>query len=59
MEKIKIGIYGSEGRMGKDIISRAKKFKEIEVAFLCEHSKHNSIGKKNLDLIANHKSKIV
>ena len=51
MKKIKIGIYGSEGRMGKDIISRATKFKEIEVAFLCEHSKHNSIGKKNLDLI--------
>ena len=30
MKKIKIGIYGSEGRMGKDIISRATKFKEID-----------------------------
>lgn len=51
MKKIKIGIYGSEGRMGKDIISRAEIFKEIEIVFLCEHSRHTSIGKKHLDLI--------
>ena len=31
MKKINIGIYGSEGRMGKDIISRARDFKEIEI----------------------------
>ncbi len=51
MKKINIGIYGSEGRMGKDIISRAQKFKEIEIAFLCEHSGHSSIGKKKENLV--------
>ena len=51
MKKINIGIYGSEGRMGKDIISRARELKEIEVAFLCEHSGHRSIGKKNSGLV--------
>ena len=50
MKKIKIGIYDSEGRMGKDIISRAKRSKEIEIVFLCEHPRHSSIGKKNSDL---------
>jgi 4-hydroxy-tetrahydrodipicolinate reductase len=51
MKKINIGIYGSEGRMGKDIISRAQKFKEIEIAFLCEHSGHKSIGEKKENLV--------
>ena len=50
MKKINIGIYGSEGRMGKDIVSRAQKFKEIEIAFLCEHPGHSSIGKKKFRL---------
>ena len=50
MKKINIGIYGSEGRMGKDIVSRAQKFKEIEIAFLCEYS-GKSIGKKKENLV--------
>ena len=59
MKKINIGIYGSEGRMGKDIISRARKFKEIEIAFLCEHSGHKSIGEKKDSLVIIHRNKKV
>ena len=37
--------------MGKDIVSRAQKFKEIEITFLCEYSGHKSIGKKKENLV--------
>ena len=57
MKKINIGVYGSEGRMGRDIVSRAQNFKEIEIVFLCEHSGHNSIGKKKENLVVSNNVK--
>ena len=57
MKKINIGIYGSDGRMGKDIVSRAQKFKEIEIVFLCEHSGHNLNWKKKENLVVSNNVK--
>ena len=51
MNKVKVGIHGSQGRMGKDILCRAKSFHNLEISFLCEHSKHSSVGKKESNLI--------
>jgi len=44
MKKVKIGIYGPEGRMGKDILQHTIKHKNIQIAYLCEQKKHPSIG---------------
>ena len=51
MGNLKIGIFGSEGRMGRDIYLRARDTKNLEVTYLCENSKHPSIGKKISNLI--------
>ena len=64
MKKIKIGIFGPGGRMGKDIIQQIKKFDLLELTALCENSGHPLVGKRisnitvtdNInDLIANSK----
>ena len=47
---IKVGIFGSEGRMGKDIFLRSTHFKDIKIVYLCEHKGHKSIGSKRKDL---------
>ena len=51
MGNLKIGIFGSRGRMGRDIYLRARDTKNLEVTYLCENSKHPSIGKKISNLI--------
>ncbi len=50
MKKVKIGIYGSEGRMGKDILLQARKHKNIQIVYLCEQKKHPSIGNTTEDI---------
>ncbi len=44
MQKIKLGIFGCEGRMGKDIINEVSNFKEFVLSGLCERSNHSSVG---------------
>ncbi len=46
MKKIKIGIFGPDGRMGKDLIEQIKNFDSLELSFLCEKKKHKNVGKK-------------
>ena len=46
MKKIKIGIFGPEGRMGKNIISQIKDYKNFELSALCEKKGHPSVGKE-------------
>ena len=46
MKKIKIGIFGPNGRMGKDLIEQIKSFNSLELSFLCEKKNHTNIGKK-------------
>ena len=36
MKKIKIGIFGPFGRMGKDIIEQIVNFDSLKLSFLCE-----------------------
>ena len=45
MKKINIGIFGPEGRMGKDIISRIDDYDGLKISSLCRKN-HPSIGKK-------------
>ena len=45
MNKIKIGILGSDGRMGRDIVSQIGKFKKLELSNLCEEKGHRNLGK--------------
>ncbi|PPR43611.1 MAG: 4-hydroxy-tetrahydrodipicolinate reductase [Alphaproteobacteria bacterium MarineAlpha8_Bin1] len=51
MKKINVGIFGPEGRMGKDIISRIKDYKNLKISALCERKNHPSIGRKVNDCI--------
>ena len=44
MKKIKIGIFGPNGRMGRDIIERIKLFNLMEISTLCEKKKHKIVG---------------
>ena len=46
MKKIKIGIFGPGGRMGRDIIHQIKKFESLELTALCENEGHPLVGKK-------------
>ena len=45
MKKIKLGIFGPEGRMGADLLVQQKNFKDLELSSLCERKGHPSIGK--------------
>ena len=45
MKKVRIGIFGPEGRMGKNIISQIKDYKNFELSALCEKKGHPSVGK--------------
>ncbi len=51
MTKINIGIYGPNGRMGKDIIDHIGKFSSLKLSILCEKKGHKSIGKSVANLI--------
>ena len=51
MKKINIGIFGPEGIMGKDIISRIDDYDSLKISSLCERKNHPSIGKKVCDCI--------
>ena len=46
MKKIKIGIFGSVGRMGRDLIKQIENFESLELSVLCEKIKHKDVGKK-------------
>ena len=46
MKKIKIGIFGPKGRMGKSILKQIKNFRELQLASLCEDKSHPIVGKK-------------
>ena len=50
MIMIKVGIFGSEGRMGKDIFSRSNFFNNIKIVYLCEDKSHKGLGKKRENL---------
>ena len=43
--KIRIGIVGISGRMGKSIAMAINKSSEVILTAGCEHKKHNDIGK--------------
>ena len=47
MKKIKIGIFGPNGRMGRDIIERVKLFNLMEISTLCEKKKTQNSGHRN------------
>ncbi len=46
MSLIRIGIFGPDGRMGKDLIKEIKNFNSLELTFLCEKKGHKLVGKK-------------
>lgn len=46
MTKIKVGILGPSGRMGKSLLEQIKNFKELQLSSLCEKKSHPMIGKK-------------
>ena len=46
MKKIRIGIFGPDGRMGNDLLNQIKNFKELKLSSLCEKKGHKSIGKR-------------
>ena len=43
--KIRIGIVGISGRMGKSIAMAISKSSDVILAAGCEHNKHKDIGK--------------
>ena len=45
MDKIKIGIFGPYGRMGKDLIKQIESFDSLKLSSLCEKKSHKNIGK--------------
>ena len=45
MDKIKIGIFGPYGRMGKDLIKQIESFDSLKLSSLCEKKSHKHIGK--------------
>ena len=53
MKKIKICIFGPNGRMGKNILEQIKNFNELKLSSLCENKKHPIVGKE-LEGIAVH-----
>ena len=46
MEKMKLGIMGPLGRMGKSIISEARNFNKISISAFCEQKGHPKVGSK-------------
>ena len=44
MQKIKLGIFGCQGRMGKDIINEVSNYEEFVLSGLCESNNHSSVG---------------
>ena len=46
MKKIKIGIFGSKGRMGESIIEQIDDYRELQLSSLCENKKHSIVGKE-------------
>ena len=46
MKKIKIGIFGPKGRMGKSILKQIKNFRELQLSSLCEDKSHPIVGKE-------------
>ena len=44
MQKIKLGIFGCQGRMGKDIVNEVFNYKEFILSGLCESNNHPSVG---------------
>ena len=51
MKKIRIGILGPDGRMGKDLLNQIKNFKQLELSSLCEKKGHKLIGQKISEVI--------
>ena len=52
MKKIKIGIFGPYGRMGRDLIEQIKMFDSMEqFSNLCERKKHKDGRKRILDKV--------
>ena len=45
MKKIKIGIFGPGGRMGRDLLEQIENFNSLELTVLCEKEKHKDVGK--------------
>lgn len=47
MSKVKLGIFGPNGKMGKNIISQLDKFSDnLLLTSLCEQEGHDAVGKK-------------
>ncbi len=46
MNKIKIGVFGPDGRMGRDVIEQLKNDNDSQIDTICEKVGHKSIGKK-------------
>ena len=46
MKKIKVGILGPTGRMGKSLLSEKELFPHVNITRLCESKNHKDIGKE-------------
>ena len=46
MKKIKIGIFGTKGKMGESIIEQIDNYRELQLSSLCENKKHSIVGKE-------------
>ncbi len=46
MKQIRVGIFGPNGRMGKDLVNQLQHFNSLRLFSLCEKKGHESIGKK-------------
>jgi len=44
MQKIKLGIFGCQGRMGRDIVNEVFNYEEFILSGLCESNNHPSVG---------------
>jgi len=60
MKKIKIGVFGPDGRMGRDVIEQLKKDDNFQINNICEKVGHKSIGKKiNGIIVENNIDKLI
>jgi len=50
MKKIKVGILGPTGRMGRSLLSERELFPYVNITSLCEAKNHKDIGKEILGL---------
>ena len=46
MKKISVGIFGPDGRMGREIINQSKFYNQVTITSLCEKDGHKEIGQK-------------